>query len=115
MSTIAEIVQAHQVSSASVSRALNGQSGVSDELEPKSLSKPRAAILCRTATRGLATTRTETICFAVAKPPEFLAEDPFYSKIMGGIEQELRLHGYHLMVTTLDDAQIAHPEQWSLL
>src|SRR5581483_6185231 len=116
MSSIAEIAQALNVSSASVSRALNGRPGVSDELRSRILAEAaRRNFVPHSNARALATTRTENICFAVHNPSELLPEDPFYSKIMAGIEQELRAQGYHLLVTTLDDGKVARPDEWSLV
>ncbi len=114
MSTIAEIAQTLRVSSASVSRALNGRPGVSADLRSRILAEAtRRNFVPHSNARALATTLTETVCFAVYNEPGTLAGDQFYGQIMAGVEQELRAHDYHLLVTTLDDVQLAHPEQWS--
>ncbi len=114
---IADIAGRLGVSPATVSRALNGKTGVSDEVRAEIVAEAaRLHFTPNGAARSLATTRTENIGFAVYQPP--LATDqffgPFYSRIMFGAEQELQEHDYHLLVTTLTDKHIAHPEHWGI-
>ncbi len=116
MSTIAEIAHALKVSSASVSRALNGQPGVSPKLRNRIIAEAqRRNFVPHSTARALATTRTENICFAISTSLWQITTDQFYAQIMRGVEQELRQHNYQLVFTALDDAQVAHPEQWSLV
>ncbi len=117
MVTIADIAQAIGVSPATVSRALNGKAGVSEAIRAQIVAEAgRLNFVANGAARSLATTRTENVAFAIYQPP--LTTDhffgPFYSRIMFGAEQELQEHDYHLLVTTLTDDHIAHPEQWSV-
>jgi LacI family transcriptional regulator len=117
MVRIADIAQHLNVSPATVSRALNGKPGVSEQMRALIVAEAaRLSFAPNGAARSLATTRTENIGFAIYQPP--LATDqffgPFYSRIMFGAEQELQTHEYHLLVTTLTDKHIAHPEQWSV-
>ena len=117
MVRIADIAGQLGVSPATVSRALNGKSGVSDEVRAQIMAEAaRLHFTPNGAARSLATTKTENIGFAIYQPP--LATDqffgPFYSRIMFGAEQELQDHNYHLLVTTLTDKHIAHPEHWSV-
>lgn len=105
------------MSAATVSRALNGKSGVSEKLRATILAEAaRMNYVVNSPARSLATTRTENVGFAIYQPP--LATDqffgPFYSRIMFGAEQELQEHDYHLLVTTLTDKHIAQMDRWSV-
>jgi DNA-binding LacI/PurR family transcriptional regulator len=114
--TIAQIAKNLQLSQASVSRALNGQPGVGAETRARILAEAaRLHFTLHSGARSLATTKTEHIGFALYHLPGPLAADPFYSRIMLGVEEELRQHGYHMLLTMLDDQQIARPEQWSVV
>lgn len=117
MVRIADIADRLGVSPATVSRALNGKSGVSDEVRAEIVAEAtRLHFTPNGSAKSLATTRTENIGFAIYQPP--LATDqffgPFYSRIMFGAERELQDHDYHLLVTTLTDKHIAHPDQWGI-
>lgn len=114
--TIAQIAKNLNLSQASVSRALNGQPGVGAETRARILGEAaRLNFTPHNAARSLATAKTEHIGFTLYHLPGPLSADPFYSRIMLGVEEELRQHGYHMLVTTLDDKQIARPEQWSVV
>lgn len=114
--SIAQIAAALNISQASVSRALNGQPGVSEATRARILAEAeRLNFAPHSAARSLATTRTEHVGFALYHLPGPLAADPFYSRIMLGAEEELRQQSYHMLVTTLSDEQIARPAQWSVI
>lgn len=114
--SITKIAANLNLSPASVSRALNGQPGVSAETRARVLAEAaRLRFVPNGAARTLVTARTETIAFVLYHLPGAFATDPFYSRIMLGIEHELRQHGYHLLLSILDDEQIAQPEEWSVV
>ncbi len=114
--SITEIAARLNLSPASVSRALNGQPGVSADTRARVLAEAaRLRFVPNNAARSLVTTRTENVAFVLYHLPGSFSSDPFYSRIMLGAEQELRRHGYHLMLTILDDEQVAHPEEWSVV
>lgn len=114
--SIAKIAAQLQLSQASVSRALNGQPGVSEAVRAHILEEAaRLNFVPSSAARSLATTKTEHIGFALYHLPGPLDADPFYSRIMFGVEEELRQHSYHMLLSTLTDDQIARPEQWKMV
>ncbi|HEY0733991.1 MAG TPA: LacI family DNA-binding transcriptional regulator [Herpetosiphonaceae bacterium] len=116
MASVTEIAKRLNISPASVSRALNGQPGVSDSTRSRILAEvERLNFVPHGAARSLASTRAENIGFTVYHQPTQLAVDPFYSRILLGVEQEVRQRKFHLLLTALEDDQVARPQQWSLL
>ena len=112
---IREIAEQLGVSSATVSRALNDRPGVSAELRDKILEAASQEGYAPNAYgRGLATSISQAVGFVVNKASRTFWEDPFYPLIMAGAEEFLSDHGYHILVTTLDD-QTTRPEQLGLL
>ena len=56
------------------------------------------------AARNLATSRTDAVAVVIRR--RFVGTDnPFYDRVMMGIEMELEKHGYHLVLTTIDEDQ----------
>ncbi len=100
-----------KISTASVSRALNDQPGVSGELRERILHKARELNYTPNPTaRGLATSQTFTLGFFVRQKPDLSADnDPFYGEIMHGVEQALAHSDYHLTLGNLTDAILAEP------
>lgn len=91
------------VSIATASRALNGKGGVKEETRQRVLAIAQELHYSASMTgRGLATSRTQTICYAINQQHDSF-EDPFYPIIMHGIEAELRKHDYHLLLTAIDN------------
>ncbi|MBV9791607.1 MAG: LacI family DNA-binding transcriptional regulator [Chloroflexi bacterium] len=116
MASVTEIAKRLNISPASVSRALNGQPGISETTRSRILAEvERLNFVPHGAARSLASTRAENIGFTVYHQPSQLAIDPFYSRILLGVEQEVRQHKFHLLLTALEDDQVARPMQWSLL
>lgn len=118
MTTILDIAENLRISPASVSRALNGKPGVSARMRTRILDEAtRLNFAPHNAARSLATTETKNIGFALYQGS--FANDQFYNafygQIMIGVEQELQRHGFHLILATLDDEQMARPEQWSVV
>lgn len=112
---IKDIAEKLGVSTATVSRALNDQPGVSREMRE---------VIIKTATqlgyspnhyaRGLATRVSQTIGFVVDKHQNSFVDDPFYPLIMAGAEDFLSQYDYHILVTTLDE-QMTQPDQLSII
>lgn len=95
------------VSLATASRALNGKGGVKPETRERVLAVAQELQYSASmAARGLATMRTETICYVVNQRHIPLDIDPFYPIIMQGVEAELSSHGYHLLLSTVSDEQL---------
>lgn len=118
MTTILDIAENLRVSPASVSRALNGKPGVSPSRRARILDEAtRLNFAPHDAARSLATTETKTIGFALCQGAQANDQfyDYFYGQIMIGVEDELKRHGFNLLLTTLDDDQMARPEQWSVV
>jgi DNA-binding LacI/PurR family transcriptional regulator len=63
--------------------------------------------------RTLATMRTENIGFVLYA--KLIASDPFYSRIVQGVERECARRGYHLFLTALEPEQAAQPHAFSLV
>ncbi|MBX3064784.1 MAG: LacI family DNA-binding transcriptional regulator [Anaerolineae bacterium] len=104
MPSIAKLIaESLDTSVASVSRALNDQPGVSEELRKRILEKAREFNWApNNAARGLATAQSFGIGFFVADKPGLSATtDPFYGEIMHGVEQALARTNYHLTVASL--------------
>jgi DNA-binding LacI/PurR family transcriptional regulator len=103
MRTQEEIAKILNVSTATVSRALNGKSGVSAatrqrvfELANEFLYKPNPVA------QQLATAKSFAVAFVV-KRHLVLWGSSFYDRIMMGAEQELERQGYHLIAITIDE------------
>src|SRR5215813_1652553 len=109
MSITKKIAQELKVSIASVSRALNDQPGVSDELRARILEKARALNYSpHSIARGLATSQTFAVGFFVRQKPGLSAQtDPFYGEILHGAEQAFAESDYHLTIANLTDNIIA--------
>ncbi len=122
MTTILDIAENLNISSASVSRALNGKPGVSATMRARILDEAtRLNFVPSGAARSLATTQSRTVGFAlyqgaqVRDPFYDQFYDAFYGQIMLGVEHELQRHGYHLLLATLDDEMLGRPEQGSVV
>jgi DNA-binding LacI/PurR family transcriptional regulator len=111
-----EIAERLGVSVATVSRALNDQPGVSPEVRARILDAAREmGYRPHVPARSLATSTTQTVAFAVHKAGQAVNDDPFYPIIMTGAEAYLSRHGYHILLTTLDDRTLARPEEFSVV
>jgi DNA-binding LacI/PurR family transcriptional regulator len=108
--TLKALADRLNVSTATISRALNDRPGVSDELRGRILAAAREmGYVPHPSARTLATDRTHTVAFVVRKRDRAVSEDPFYPRIMEGAESYLAREGYHILLTTVDDASLARP------
>jgi DNA-binding LacI/PurR family transcriptional regulator len=111
-----EIAEKLGVSIATVSRALNDQPGVSSEIRARVLEAVQEmGYTPNLSARTLATATTQTVAFVMHPTGQGPNDDPFYPLIMAGAEAYLSQHHYHILLHTLDDRTLAHPETFSLL
>jgi LacI family transcriptional regulator len=97
--TIKDVAREASVSVASVSRALNGQGGVTAEtLERIRVAAKRLHYIPDNAARSLITRRTHTIG---ALLPDLFGE--FFSELIRGIDLAARARGLHLLVSSSHD------------
>ncbi|AHX15458.1 LacI family transcriptional regulator [Dyella jiangningensis] len=97
--TIKDVAREAKVSVASVSRALNGQGGVTAEtLERIRVAAKRLHYIPDNAARSLITRRTHTIG---ALLPDLFGE--FFSELIRGIDLAARSRGLHLLVSSSHD------------
>jgi DNA-binding LacI/PurR family transcriptional regulator len=112
--TLAELAEKLNLSTATISRALNDQPGVGAETRQRVLAAAaELGFAPHSGARTLATTRTENIGFVLYAKP--VGSDPFYSRIVQGVERECARHGYHLFLSALDPDQAAQPQTFSLV
>lgn len=111
-----EIAERLGVSVATVSRALNDQPGVSPEVRARILETARKmGYRPNVPARSLATATTQTVAFIVHKAGHAVNDDPFYPIIMAGAEAYLSRHGYHILLSTLSDEEMARPGEFPLV
>ena len=94
--TIKDVARAANVSVASVSRALNGHTNVTDETRKLVLETARnLRYIPHSGARSLSTSRTDTIGVVL---PDLYGE--FFSELIRGIDQAARRRGLHLLVSS---------------
>lgn len=113
-SIIQQIADDLNVSSASVSRALNNRPGVGDDLRERILARARELnYVPSVIARGLATQKTYSIGFFVHEKPGLATRtDPFYGEILHGVEQVIGQTNYHVTIGTLTDNTISVPDEF---
>ncbi len=111
-SIIEQIAADLNISSASVSRALNDRPGVGRELRERILQRAQELNYTPSVTaRGLATSQTFTLGFFVREKPNLSTKtDPFYGEILHGVEQASAQSDYHVAIGTLTDSILAAPQ-----
>ncbi|WP_168211720.1 LacI family DNA-binding transcriptional regulator [Ruania zhangjianzhongii] len=97
--TIADIAALAGVSKASVSKAINGQEGVSESTRARVLSVA-TRLGWQPSARAVALTRggSGAIGFLINRSPDLLSADPYFVDLLSGIERELTEHGYWLLL-----------------
>jgi LacI family transcriptional regulator len=113
-SIIEQIARELDISTASVSRALNDRPGVGAELRERILSKAHELNYTPSLTaRGLATAQTFAIGFFVREKPGLpMHADPFYGEILLGVEQVCATSDYHVAIATLTEDILASPTKF---
>ena len=115
--TIADIAREAGVSKGAVSYALNGQPGVSEATRERILAiADRAGFRASTAARALAGAPAKVVGLALQRPASMLGVEPFFMELISGLEAELSLHSYALLLQMVsseqDDAEIDVYRQW---
>lgn len=109
--TQAAIARRLGVSVATISRVVNDQPGVGEQLRQQVLRTLQELQYAPNASaRSLVTDETATVGFVMPEPSAMAAADPFNTTIMAGAEAELSRHGYHMILTTLDEQPASRPE-----
>ena len=92
------------VSTATVSRALNGRAGVNPETRERILSIARElGYAPNVAARGLATSRTYALGLITYERKPQGPITSFPDDLMQGVDQEARRHGYHIITTFVNE------------
>ena len=104
--TITDIAQRAGVSKGSVSYALNGHPGVSELTRRRILAiAEEVGWHPNRAARALSASRAGACGLALARPARTLAYEPFFSKLLSGIESELSARQFALMLQIVEDVE----------
>ena len=104
--TIADIARAAGVSKGSVSYALNGNPGLSDETRHRILAiAEEIGWRPNRAARALSASRAGACGLVLARPAHLLAYDPFFPRLISGIEAELSARQIALMLQIVPDVE----------
>jgi DNA-binding LacI/PurR family transcriptional regulator len=104
--TIADIAERAGVSKVAVSYALNGNPGLSDVTRHRILAiADEVGWHPNRAARALSGARSGSCGLALARPARTLAYEPFFSKLLSGIEAELSARGIALMLQIVEDVE----------
>ena len=114
--TLKAIADRVGVSVATVSRTLNDQPGVGSQVRDQILKVARElGYTPNLNARRLATSINQTVAFVVHQSLQAASTDPFYPVIMAGAEAHLSQHDYHILLATVDDYTLSHPEDFSII
>ncbi|MCD2440886.1 LacI family transcriptional regulator [Agromyces sp. SYSU K20354] len=104
--TIADIAARAGVSIGAVSFALNGRKGVSDETRARILRvADELGWAPASAARSLAEAKTATFGLVLARDAKNLGVESFYMQFLAGIESELVLRNYGLLLQVVPDVE----------
>ena len=104
------------VSIATVSRALNGKPGLSPALRKRILSEAaQRHTVINPAARMLATSKSESVCFAVYHLSGPVSKDPFYFPILMGLEEETRQVGLQLTISVIGEEEVKDAASWRII
>lgn len=113
--TIADIAQRAGVSKVSVSYALNGNPGLSESTRLRILQIAKEiGWQPNRAARALSAARSGSCGLAFARPARTLAYEPFFNKLLSGIEAELSARELALMIQIVEDvdAEVIMLRRW---
>jgi DNA-binding LacI/PurR family transcriptional regulator len=113
--TIADIAERAGVSKGSVSYALNGNPGLSDRTRRRILAiAEEVGWRPNRAAQALSASRSGTCGLVIARPARTLAYEPFFSRLLSGIEAELSEHHLALMIQIVEDvsAEVEALRRW---
>ncbi|WP_405591819.1 LacI family DNA-binding transcriptional regulator [Streptomyces sp. NBC_01190] len=103
--TIADIAQAAGVSKGAVSYALNGKAGVSAQTRGRVVEiAARMGWHPSSAARALSDGRAGAVGLVVDRPAWVLGIEPFFMRLVSGVEQGLAATGTALLLQVTDDA-----------
>ena len=104
--TIADIAERAGVSKGSVSYALNGNPGLSEATRRRILAiAEEVGWRPNRAARALSARRAGACGLALARPARLLSYDPFFPRLLSGIEAELAARQIALMLQIVEDVE----------
>jgi DNA-binding LacI/PurR family transcriptional regulator len=113
--TISDIAQRARVSKSAVSYALNGRPGVSGETRERILAIAGAiGYQPSNAARALKGGRAGAFGLVIDRPPETLGSEPYFMRLISGIQADLSAHHVTLQFTMAasQDAEIEMYRRW---
>lgn len=103
--TILDIAKAAGVSKGAVSYALNGRPGVSAQTRERILGIADAlGWVPSSAARALSSARAEAVGLIAVRDPELVATEPYFMRMVAGLERTLTVRGVALLLTVVPDA-----------
>jgi len=114
--TIQDVARLAGVSNGAVSLALSGQAGVADSTRERIIAAAdelgwRPSI----GARALLSSRAFAVGLVVARDPELLGADPFFTSFIAGVESELAQRRYALVLQVVRDEPRAEAEAYRRL
>jgi len=102
--TILDIAKAAGVSKGAVSYALNGRPGVSTETRARILGiAEQLGWIPSSAARALSSDRAEAVGLIAVRDPELVATEPYFMRMVAGVERTLSERGVALLLTVVSD------------
>lgn len=114
--TIRDVAQRAGVSNGAVSLALSGKAGVADSTRERIIAAAdelrwRPSI----GARALQTSRAFAVGLILARDPELLSADPFFPTFIAGVESELAVRNYALLLQVVRDDPVTEAEAYRRL
>ena len=105
--TIDEIAKIAQVSKSTVSKALNNRADVSETTKQKILDiVQKHEYTPNVFGKGLKSKKTNNVGVIFTREDRPLSNNPFFSRVLEGIEAELALNGYNLVLNIIPENDI---------
>ncbi|GAA1700547.1 LacI family DNA-binding transcriptional regulator [Fodinicola feengrottensis] len=102
--TILDIARVAGVSKGAVSYALNGRPGVSVETRARILGiAEELGWVPSSAARALSSDRAEAVGLIAVRDPELVATEPYFMRMVAGVEKTLSERGMALLLTVVSD------------
>ena len=107
--TINDVARAAGVSKGAVSLALNDRPGLADQTRARILATARELDWTPSPrARALSVSRALAVGLVMARPPETLRADAFFPSFIAGLESELSLHQYALLLQVVPEHDAEH-------
>jgi len=104
--TIRDVARAAGVSKGTVSFALNGRPGVSEDTRERILAAARdLGWTPSTKARALSVSRSFAVGLVLAREPELLGADPFFPSFIAGVERTLSDRGQALVLQVVPESE----------